>query len=223
MSGDLRLDWCRREAAVHACERWHYSACAPAGKLVTLGAYEGGEFVGAVVFGRGANNNIGSRYGLEQTQICELVRIALRRHDTPVSRIIAVALRLLRRQSPGLRLVVSYADPVQGHHGGVYQAAGWLYAGASQAQRELIVNGANMHKRTAGSRWGTASPTQLRRRTGLQVDYGPKLWKHTYLMPLDAAMRAQIAPLMRPYPKRPGAAERVDDGSQGATAHADAR
>jgi hypothetical protein len=27
--------------------------------------------------------------------------------------------------------------------------------------------------------------------------------KHRYLMPLDAAMRAQIAPLAKPYPKKP--------------------
>lgn len=204
MPDSFRVDWCRREAAVFACQRWHYSECAPAGKLVTMGVYEHGQFVGAVVFGRGANNNIGSRYGLEQTEVCELVRIALREHETPVSRVVAVALRLLRRQSPGLRLIVSYADPDQGHHGGIYQASGWLYVGRSQAQRELVVNGEDMHKRSAGSRWGTASPARLRARTGLMVDYGPVRWKHTYLMPLDAGMRAQIAQLVRPYPKREG-------------------
>ena len=43
----------------------------------------------------------------------------------------AIALRLLARHSPGLRLVVSYADPAQGHVGTIYQAAGWTYLGVT--------------------------------------------------------------------------------------------
>lgn len=31
--------------------------------------------------------------------------------------------------------------------------------------------------------------------------------KHRYLMPLDDEMRAKIAPLARPYPKRAGSAD----------------
>jgi hypothetical protein len=202
MSADLRLAGCRRKDAEFACQRWHYSRKLPAGKLVTIGVWEDGKPIGAVVFGRGANCNIGSRFGLKQTEAVELVRVALKAHRSPVSRIVAIALRLLRKQSPGLRLVVSYADPQQGHVGGIYQAGGWLYLGPSQAQRELVINGADVHKRSAGSRWGTASPERLRALTGLPVEYGPKLWKHTYLMPLDDAMRAAVAPLRQPYPKR---------------------
>lgn len=203
MPADLNVAFCSREAAAYACKRWHYSHCTPAGKLITLGVWEHGQFAGSVVFGRGANNHIGSRYRLEQTEVCELVRIALTKHETPVSRIVAIALKFLRANSPGLRLIVSYADPEQGHHGGIYQAANWLYVGPSQAQRELVVNGEDMHKRSAGSRWGTASPARLRAMTKMHVDYGPVRWKHTYLLPLDGVMRAQIAPLAKPYPKRP--------------------
>lgn len=202
MPGDLRLAGCERNAAAFACRTWHYSRKMPAGKLVTIGVWEGGKFIGAVVFGRGANNNIGARYRLGQTEVCELVRVALKGHGAPVSKIVAVAVKLLRRQSPGLRLIVSYADPEQGHVGTIYQAMGWLYAGQSQAQRELVINGADVHKRSAGSRYGTASPARLRALTGLPVDYGPKRWKHLYLMPLDAAMRSAVEPLRQPYPKR---------------------
>lgn len=204
---ELKLAWCSFEAASYACRTWHYSCTIPAGKLIKVGVWEGGRFIGAVVFGRGANNNIGSRYGLAQTEVCELVRIALNSHVTPVSRIAALAVRMLRRNSPGLRLIVSYADPKRGHHGGIYQAGNWTYAGPSGAQRELIVNGAPMHKRSANSRWGTASPKQLTAKTGLRVEYGQEQWKHTYLLPLDAGMRSTVAPLARPYPKRSAGAD----------------
>jgi hypothetical protein len=217
MSADLRLAGCAHEAAAFACRTWHYSGTVPAGKLVKIGVWEDGKFIGAVIFGRGANNHIGSRYGLGQTEICELVRVALKAHEAPVSRIVALALRLLRRQSPGLKLVVSYADPGQGHVGAIYQAGNWVYVGRSQAQRELVVAGADMHKRTATSRWGTASPDRLRALTGLSVRYGPKLWKHTYLMPLSGEMRAAVKCLAKPYPKRED-----DHGRERTAADADA-
>jgi len=190
---DLRVDWATHAAAKYACEHWHYSGCMPAGKLVKVGAWENGKFIGVVLFGRGANNNLGKPYGLEQTEICELVRIALTAHEAPVSKIAATAIRFLRKQSPGLRLIVSYADPEQGHHGGIYQAGNWIYSGTSKPQQEVIVNGKIMHKRSANALFGTIK--------GLEKS--KLLWKHRYLMPLDPEMRAKILPLAQPYPKRP--------------------
>jgi len=188
----LRVDWCGHDAAKYAVEHWHYSRCLPAGTLVKIGSWEGENFIGCVIFGHGANNNIGKPFGLKQTEVCELVRIALTKHETPVSRIASLAIKFLNKQSPGIRLIVSYADPLQGHHGGVYQAMGWLYVGASQAQAGVMYRGKIMHKRTADSLFGTIKG----------MEKSPVLWKHKYLMPLDDAMRAQIAPLAKPYPKR---------------------
>lgn len=201
-SFELRLDWATHAAADHACRNWHYSGCMPAGKTVKIGAWEGGRFVGAVIFGRGANNHLLQPYGLEQVEGCELTRVALRAHRTPVSRIVAIAVRLLHRQSPGLRLIVSFADPEQGHHGGIYQAGGWIYAGTSKPQSELVIDGRDVHKRTANALWGTASPERLREILGRPVDYSPVKYKHTYLLPLDPEMRTRVAPLAQTYPKR---------------------
>jgi len=199
---DLRLDWCSHAAAKYAVEHWHYSKRLPSGKLTRIGAWEGGDFIGCVLFGRGNNNNMAQRYGLPQTEAAELTRVALTNHVAPTSRIVARAVHLLRRFSPGLRLLVSYADPDQGHHGGIYQAMNWVYVGSSVPQRELLVAGHWMHKRSASAKWGTAAPQRIRELTGLDVSYGPEAWKHTYLYPLDDAMRKQIAPLAKPYPKR---------------------
>jgi hypothetical protein len=104
----LKIDWATHEAAKYAVENWHYSESMPAGKLVKVGAWENGKFIGVVLFGRGANNNIGKPYKLDQTAACELVRIALTNHITPVSKIAAIAIRFLKVNSPGLRLIISY-------------------------------------------------------------------------------------------------------------------
>jgi hypothetical protein len=189
---ELKIDWATHESAKYAVENWHYSECLPAGKLVKVGAWESGKFIGCVIFGRGANNNMAKPYGLTQLECCELVRIALTKHLSPVSRIAALAMRFLKSQSSGLKLIISYADPEQGHHGGIYQAGNWIYCGRSQAQQEVIYKGEVMHKRTANALFGTIK--------GMQKS--AIFWKHKYLMPLDAEMRAKILPLAKPYPKR---------------------
>ena len=196
---ELKLDWCSHEAAKYAVEKWHYSKSMPAGKQVRIGVWEGRLFTGVVCFSWGANNHIGSPYKLAQTEICELVRIALNRHESSVSRIVSVALKMLKRQSSGLRLVVSYADPEQGHIGAVYQAGNWIYVGSSQPQKHSVLNGKLVHKRTVHAFLGSIKG----------VAKSQVLWKHKYLMPLDAEMRRRIEPLRKPYPKR--ACEVKDD------------
>jgi len=198
---ELRLDWCSHEAAKYAVTHWHYSRTMPAGKLAKVGVWEGGAYIGCVLFGRGANNHIGQPYALDQTQVCELVRVALTGHRVPVTRIVARATKMLRTVAPGLRLIVSYADPEQGHVGSIYQAGNWVYVGHSHAQREtLSASGEIVHKRSAFSKYGTVSGQA----------YSKELWKHKYLYPLDKAMAAQIEPLRKPYPKR----EHADEATQ---------
>ena len=129
MSGrpELRIDWCSYKAAVFAVKNWHYSKRIPKSKLGRIGAWEDGKFIGVVIFGCGATNSLVRRYGLRPEEGCELVRVALREHKTPVTRIIRIALIFLRRSNPGLRLVVSFADPGEGHEGKIYQAGNWIY------------------------------------------------------------------------------------------------
>lgn len=187
---DVRIDFCGHDAASYAVRRWHYSGCLPTGKLVKVGVWEDGEFVGVVLFSRGASPWLGVAYDLDHTEICELTRIAMRAHSTPVSQVVARALRLLREQSPELRLVVSFADPVQGHHGGIYQAGNWIYTGDSNEVVEHFVRGKWRHVRGSYHEVKAAGGAPTRTRPG----------KHRYLMPLDRAMRRRLAPLALPYP-----------------------
>lgn len=123
----LKIDWATHEAAKFAVENWHYSKTMPKSKLAKFGVWEQGKFIGAVIYGVGATSDLVKSYGLDATQGCELVRVALTKHKTPVSRIIAISLRILKKQYQNLRLVVSFADPAQSHHGGIYQAGGWVF------------------------------------------------------------------------------------------------
>jgi hypothetical protein len=199
----LRVDWCSHEAARYAVEHWHYSRCMPSGKTVKLGVWENRAFVGCVIFGSGSSPHLGTAYGLSQLECCELVRIALKKHATPVTKIMSISVRMLVKEMPGLRLIVSFADPNQGHIGGVYQGGNWAYCGTSNETTELYVNGKWRHMR--GAFYQKTSSTPYRVAPG----------KHRYLLPLDDEMRRQIEPLRKPYPKRAGSADSGTSPDQG--------
>ena len=200
---ELKCAWASHEAAKWACEHWHYSMCLPKGNLFKVGVWEDDRYVGVVIFSHGAIANIGKPYGLTQNECVELTRIALRDHRHFVSEIMMQALRKLKETNPGLRLVVSYADPAQGHNGGIYQATNWIYTGATPPQRKWLINGKLVHARSVQHKkpknMTESQFVKLRWKNAKRVmDMG----KHKYLMPLDRKMRKQIAPLAKPYPKK---------------------
>lgn len=199
---NLHIDWATHEAAKFACENWHYSRSIPSAS-VKVGAWENGQFIGVVIFGRGAASEIGSPYGLPQNEICELVRVALRKHETPTSRILAFALRFLKRSNPKLRMVVSFADTGQGHHGGIYQATGWIYEGTKE-YHAYRVNGKIVHPKTLHSKYGKGgqSVSWLRANVDPLAERVSGEGKHKYILPLDENMAEKVKQLAKPYPKR---------------------
>jgi hypothetical protein len=194
----LLVGWCDYKAAKYAVEHWHYSHRMPSGKLARMGVWENDRFIGVVLFGQGANNRIGKPYKLLQYQVCELVRVALDKHETPVTKILSIALRMLRKRYKDLKLVVSYADLSEGHHGGIYQGGNWIYTGLSAEWKgsHYIVGGKKMHGRSVRAKWGSDKniPVKWEYATGTQ--------KHKYLMPLNKNMAQQVESLRKPYPKR---------------------
>ena len=210
---DLKIDWATHEAAKFACENWHYSKCLPVGKLVKVGAWEDGKFIGVVIYGRGATPHLGSPYGLGQDECVELVRIALKTHKAPVSKIASIAFRFLKKSNVKLRLIVSFADQSQGHHGGIYQAGNWIYAGQGEPAKFYRIHGKLTHPRSIGAK-GIIQNLAGARTIDPFATVVEVPGKHRYLMPLDAEMRQRILPLSKPYPKRAGSDTKDTAGHQ---------
>lgn len=202
---DLVVDWCSHQAAKYACQHWHYSESIPIGRLVKLGVWEDGAFIGCVIFGDGLLGRTKSYCGIDKMQVAECVRIALDTHIAPVSKILSIGMRKLRELSPNLRLLVSFADLHMNHHGGIYQATNWIYTGLTEP------TGLYKHKRTGkiyhqknvtASGWTTKFGRHYRCAKPDEVVLVRSSRKHRYLYPLDRAMRRRIQPLAKPYPKR---------------------
>ena len=196
----LKIDWATHEAAKYACEKWHYSKLKPAGSTVHFGVWENGIFIGVVLFGRGVAPNLLRPYGLKPNDGCELIRIALKQHQSPVTKIVAVCLKLLKQKYPGLKLIVSFADPHQNHVGGIYQGGNWIYAGKTSDSKIPIVNGKEIHQRTLNH-------LSKVKRSSMSIKYESRPGKHRYLMALDDETRKRILPLSKPYPKRVSSVE----------------
>ena len=194
---DLLVASCSSDAAKFAVMNWHYSKTMPVGKAYKAGVWENGAFVGAVLYGWGANHNLGKPYDLDMTECVELVRVAMRSHDSFVSQVVARSIRLLKRDNPSLRLIVSFADPYHDHHGGIYQAGNWVYAGQSHPKTEYMLNGVILNRRAyTGDNFGSPKMKLPKGAKPLEVP-----GKHRYLYPLDKAMRRKIEPLSLPYPR----------------------
>lgn len=199
----LKLDWATHEAAKYACENWHYSKKMPVNKTVKVGVWENNKFIGVVIFSPGATPQLYKTYNITQQQGCELTRIALSKHITPVSKILSIALKLLKKSNPGIKLVISFADTKESHHGGIYQATNWIYVGTACPRKLPKINGKFIHERSLSV---LVKNGKIKRD---QCEWVMALPKHKYLMPLDDDMRKKISMLKKPYPKRESSKEIV--------------
>lgn len=199
---NIVIDWATHESCVYACKNYHYSKSVLVPPLVKIGAWEDGKFIGVVIFSRGASSNLLAPYNLKQTEGCELTRVALKKHTTPVSKILSLAIKFLKKNSPNLELIISFADPNEGHHGGIYQANNWIYTGTSLPSFSYIdKHGRKWHSRQISEKGYNIQ--QGVKRKCLKPSECKKVFnegKHRYIFPLKN--REKYLKLSKEYPKR---------------------
>lgn len=196
----LLIDFCNYEAAHYAVMHWHYSKKMPIGKLFKLGVWENDKFIGSVIYAHIVGAMGAKSLGLTNFEACELVRVALNNHITPVSRIISITIKLLKKHNPKLKLIVSYADPEQDHLGIIYQAGNWIYIGRSTPSVMYQVDNKKIHSRTANpnnKHFGNKTKD-------IDISNAKKvraLPKYKYIYILDKEIYPKYIKLKKPYPK----------------------
>jgi hypothetical protein len=131
----------------------HYAHTFPA-SCVRLGAYDpSGELIGVIVYGMPCQPKLAQSIVplLNQGDIYELQRLFVK-DCTPKnfeSWFISRTIDWLKENKTQIKMLVSFADPHQGHLGTVYQATNWLFAGRSSAITVyLAIDGIVVHART---------------------------------------------------------------------------
>lgn len=189
--------------ATRLVKTFHYSGRWPSAVRVVATWHEAGGLLGdsgpavaACVFG-----NPAARWS---EPVLELVRL-VRTPDTEVSLsgLVAQTVRYIRRKQVA-DLLVSFADATVGHHGGIYQACSWNYAGQRDPQMDgVIVHDQFIPGRSANKIWGTRSPRLLKER-GIDAEPHYDLGKHLYWKAVNRRGENQAKALglpSVPYPK----------------------
>ena len=208
----MRLTKATHKAVEYACKHFHYAKAVPVNTIGYNVYNNSGEWCGVVVFGTGANNNIGTEYQQVTGGVLELVRVALNGKQECTSQAVAMSLKQLKKDCPLCRLVVSYADIDQSHLGTIYQATNWIYTGTNNegAFSAFIIHGKKTHKKSVYSKMVVIDGKKVhcpqtidavRKYLDPNAEIFRTKGKRKYLFPLDKAMKKQIEPLRKPYPK----------------------
>jgi hypothetical protein len=184
----------------------------PAGKLNRIGVWENQKFIGVVLFGLGSGNSTrGEQYGLaKRFEVAELCRVALNVHQTPTSKIVALATKWIIKKNSKLKMLVSFADSNQGHCGTLYQACNWIYVGGKAINDTFIINGVAMHPRTVASK----GSVKWARSIDPQAKSVKTLPKHKYVYPISDKAKQWALSHKKPYPKRVRSADSGTSGNQ---------
>lgn len=196
----LKLTLASKSAMQMACRRFHYSRSIPSAPF-GYSVFEDETWCGVVIFGKGANRHIASQFNMHQGEVCELVRVALNGKQSKTSQVVSCALRLLKKDAPLVRLVISYADSAQGHLGILYQATNWYYIGTDAQIARILIRGKPTHMRTVNSRYPTASLEWVKKNVDPYAEFVPSPPKHRYLYPIDPSLRPFCESLKKPYPR----------------------
>ncbi len=207
----MRLEIASHKAIKYACLNFHYAKSVPVNVFGYSVFNDKNEWCGVILYGTGANNNISKQYNLKQGQVIELVRMAMNGKQESTSKTLSLSLKLVKKDSPLCKLIVSYADKDQNHNGIIYQATNWYFTGISmqnQKDSSWIVNNTRYHGRII-SDWikQKGGLKGLTRKEFIQkyfdknaVEYVTK-GKIKYIYPLDKSLRDMCISQSKPYIK----------------------
>lgn len=184
----------------------HYSHTMPCCELA-LGFYISHRLNCVIVFGQSATSRMAK--SLPSSNYWELVRLFS--FDWGGKNIesycIGKALKYIE-QNCNKDVIVSFADPSQGHVGGIYQATNWLYCGLTDLTGgyTYFFDGKWQHPRSTVAQYGTRKHADiLRINPTVKFKRIPRKHRYIYLLGSRAKQRelsARLKYLVLPYPKK---------------------
>jgi len=186
-----------KKANKYAIMNYHYSKRLP-NIMVSYSIFNNKkEFCGVIAYGLGASPSIGKPYSLGQGEILELVRVALNGKQESTSKALAISLKLIKKDCPTAKLIVSFADKGQNHKGIIYQATNWFYVGQTKTSgSEYFYKGRWTHSKTISdlvkSKGLNRNSLKNRKTSG----------KIKYLYPLTKEIRSLCEKIKKPYLKK---------------------
>ena len=196
------------QTASRICNNYHYAKRTPS-IVASFGLYVDKVLGGIITYGIPPNRNALGFCGEEYiSNALELNRLFVfdwcgRNSE---SFLIGQSFKLLEKHYPKYFLLVSYADPSEGHQGYIYQATNWIYTGVGLSTGgDVLVNGIRKHNKDVYNLYGTNDKEKLAK-LGVTIEKITKEGKHRYVYFLgDCRQRRKMRKLLKwevlPYPK----------------------
>ena len=181
------------------------------------------KMVGVIVYGDPIGRLTGQSISdeIKRTEVLELTRLFI--HDGYGSNIeswfISQSFNWLRKNNPEIKALISYASPVEGHCGTIYQATNWIYQGNNnrwndgwifkfdeEARLPWTLSDRWIHGRTIFPYYKTNDPHKIAEQVDKPFWIRKELQKHRYVYIL--AKKKEKKKIIRtlkhetlPYPK----------------------
>ena len=181
------------------------------------------KMVGVIVYGDPIGRLTGQSISdeIKRTEVLELTRLFI--HDGYGSNIeswfISQSFNWLRKNKPEIKALISYASPVEGHSGTIYQATNWIYQGNNnrwndgwifkfdeEARLPWTLSNRWIHGRTIFPYYKTNDPHKIAEQVDKPFWIRKELQKHRYVYIL--AKKKDKKKILRtlkhetlPYPK----------------------
>ncbi len=158
---DIILKVIPRDAANAFVKKWHYSGKVVQNSTLHFGAFLDGNLHGVMQYGSPLDKRkvLPLVTGTLWNEMLELNRMAFDEHlpKNSESRCLAISFRLIRKNAPHVKWILSFSDGTQCGDGAIYRAAGFMLTGIVENSNTCASKFGVMHKMTLES-----NPTQKR-------------------------------------------------------------
>lgn len=182
---------------------FHYAKSVPVNVLGYNVFNDLKEWCGVILYGKGANNHIATPYNLKQGEVIELVRMALNGKQESTSKALSISLKLIKKDVPLCKLIVSYADKDQNHKGTIYQATNWIFEGLynENTRGGFIINGKKTHPKSVYGKGVKQTLSEVQKHLDKNATEFITKGKLKYLYPLCKETKQLCKTLSKEYIK----------------------
>ena len=174
------------------------------------------EMIGVIVYGDPIGRLTGQSISdeIDRTEVLELTRLFI--HDGYGSNIeswfISQSFNWLKKNMPEIKALISYASPVEGHCGTIYQATNWIYQGNNNRWNDgwlfkFEPDGRWKHGRTIFPYYNSNDPKEIQKKVTEPFWIKKEQQKHRYVYILASKRyKKKIMKTLKhdtlPYPKQ---------------------
>ena len=206
---DLHIDKPPAQVARSFIMEHHYSGSCMNGPMA-WGCYHDDTLVGVIAFATPISENVRKSIWADPfkeemkhhtTELHRLVTLDETPHNTE-SWFISRGLRALKAYKPKHKAVISFADPMEGHSGTIYQASNAIYYGTTGGSLAFVkADGTTRHRRRGGENLAKADGIEQ----GLIPERRDSKHRYLFLIPdpyeSKADIRAKLDIDEEPYPR----------------------